>query len=110
MTSRASCMISNKYSQSIRLSWICAKTSKKKFDYIPDNVCLLLTVGEASNPSKSGNGNMRHIPIHAEDGGGGVVSMCRMLSVAALRPAFTSPFCGGEKKEKQHKQHTRQQA
>lgn len=33
----------------------------------------LLTVGEASNPSKSGNGNMRHIPIHAEDGGGGRV-------------------------------------
>lgn len=33
---------------------------------------MSLTVCEASNPSKSGDGNMRHIPIHAEGGGGGV--------------------------------------
>lgn len=31
-----------------------------------------LTVCEASDPSKSGDGNMRHIPIHAEGEGGGV--------------------------------------
>lgn len=29
-----------------------------------------LTVCEASDPSKSGDGNMRHIPIHAEGEGG----------------------------------------
>ena len=29
-----------------------------------------LTVCEASDPSESGDGNMRHIPIHAEGGGG----------------------------------------
>lgn len=34
--------------------------------------CLSLTVCEASDPSKSGDGNMRHIPIHAEGEGGGV--------------------------------------
>lgn len=38
---------------------------------------VILTVCKASDPSKSSNGNMRHIPIHAEDGGGGVVSMHR---------------------------------
>lgn len=31
-----------------------------------------LTVGEACNPSESGDGNMGHIPIHAEGEGGGV--------------------------------------
>lgn len=34
--------------------------------------CASLTVCEASDPSKSGDGNMRHIPIHAEGEGGGV--------------------------------------
>lgn len=46
-------------------------------------MCKLLTVSEASNPSKSGNGNMRHIPIHAEDGGGGSC-WCAGCSVSLL--------------------------
>lgn len=45
--------------------------------------CVLLTVSEASNPSKSGNGNMRHIPIHAENGGGGSCR-CAGCSVSLL--------------------------
>lgn len=32
---------------------------------------MLLTVSEASDPSESGDGHMRHIPIHAEGGVGG---------------------------------------
>lgn len=34
--------------------------------------CVSLTVCEASDPSESGDGNMGHIPIHAEGEGGGV--------------------------------------
>lgn len=32
--------------------------------------CVPLTVGEACNPSESGNGHVGHIPIHAEGEGG----------------------------------------
>lgn len=37
-----------------------------------ENAFVQLTVSEASDPSKSGDGHMRHIPIHAEGGGGDV--------------------------------------
>lgn len=43
----------------------------KKSDLSEIN-CVTLTVSEASDPSESGDGNMRHIPIHAEGEGGGV--------------------------------------
>lgn len=40
-----------------------------------------LTVGEACDPSESGDRNMRHIPIHAEEGQGArvdaQVAQCR---------------------------------
>lgn len=49
-----------------------------------------LTVCKASNPSKSGDGNMRHIPIHAEGEGGGV---CWYTGRSGGRwtPVLTSP-------------------
>lgn len=46
----------------------------------------LLTVSEACDPSESGDRNMRHIPIHAEEGQGARVD----AQVAAHLSTFTS--------------------
>lgn len=43
----------------------------KKF--VKGGLLYKLTVSEACDPSESGDGNMRHIPIHAEEGQGACV-------------------------------------
>lgn len=44
----------------------CLSLAAQKVNFVP------LTVGEACDPSESGNGHVGHIPIHAEGEGGGV--------------------------------------
>lgn len=46
-----------------------------------------LTVGEASDPSESSDGNMRHIPIHAEGEGGGGCRYTGRSGVAGRHPS-----------------------
>lgn len=61
---------------------------------------VILTVGEASDPSESGDGNMRHVPIHAEDGLR-LASVHRSLGVGGVSPNLTSPKCCKERNARQ---------
>lgn len=59
---------------------------------------VILTVSKASDPSKSSDGNMRHIPIHAEGGGGAV---WRYTGCSASQPPdqYSHLLCSGREKD-----------